>query len=135
MFVLSLVSCLGSTEPGLVLERRPGVLSVGSPPVVTVPAEGAVGVPIPIIVETFGGGCVRQGDTESNVSGLAANVTPYDSVVVHLPSHMACTDDLRRYTHHASLTFAAAGSATVRVHGTVQPNGTAIIVERTIQIR
>ena len=135
LLALALPGCQPSTELRPVLERRPGVLSVGEEPVVTVPAEGAVGVPVAVTVVTWGGGCVRQGATEASVAGLAADVTPYDSAYVYLPPNMACTSDLRRYTHTATVTFATAGGAVVRVHGWSEPAKATIVVERAIQIR
>ena len=55
LLALALPGCQPSTELRPVLERRPGVLSVGEEPVVTVPAEGAVGVPVAVTVVTWGG--------------------------------------------------------------------------------
>ena len=131
---LSLLSCRASTELDPVLERRPGVISLGSAPSVTVSTEDAVGVAILLSVITWGGGCVRQGDTEAHVVGLTADVTPYDSVYVYLPPRMACTSDLRAYTHQTRISFATPGVATVRVNGRAEPGSSAITVERTIQI-
>jgi hypothetical protein len=100
-----------------------------------VPTDGTVGVPIPVAVLTVGGGCVRQGDTDVQVVGLAADVTPYDSVDVYLPPHMACTDELRFYTHQTSVVFDAIGVATLRIHGRAEPGGVPMTVERTIRIQ
>jgi hypothetical protein len=108
---------------------------LGSAPSITVPTDGTVGVPISVVVVTVGGGCVRQGDTDVQVVGLAADVTPYDSVYVYLPSHMACTDDLRFYTHQTSVVFDAIGVATLRIHGRAEPGSVPMTVERTIRIQ
>jgi len=132
--LVALLGCV-ATDPRPILERRPGVLSIGGEPSVTAPAEGAVGVPIPVTVITWGGGCARQGPTEAHVTALTADVTPYDSVYVALPPNMACTADLRSYTHTATVAFAAAGVAVLRVHGWSEPAKAMIVVERTVQIR
>ncbi len=135
LLVVALPGCQAATDLRPVVERRPGVLSIGEEPLVTVPAEGTVGVPVAVTVVTWGGGCVRQGTTEASVDALAADVRPYDSVYVYLPPHMACTADLRRYTHAATVTFATAGAARLRVHGWSEPAKASIVVERAIQIR
>jgi hypothetical protein len=134
LLVLALPGC-HATDPRAVLERRPGVLSIGDEPSVTAPGEAAAGAPIAVTVVTWGGGCARQGGTEASVNALAADVTPYDSVYVVLPPNMACTADLRRYTHTATVTFAAAGTAVLRVHGWSEPANAMMVVERTIQVR
>lgn len=132
---IALLGCAVASDPRPTLERRVGVLSIGGAPSVTVPSAGAVGVPISVMVITWGGGCVRQGPTEASVTALTAEVTPYDSVYVKLPPNMACTADLRTYTHTATVAFAAAGAAVVRVHGWSEPAKAMIVVERTIQVR
>lgn len=135
LLVLALPGCHAANDPRPILEQRPGVLSIGGEPSVTAPAEGGVGTPITVTAVTWGGGCVRQGPTEASVNALAADVTPYDSVYISLPPNMACTADLRSYTHTASITFAVAGAAVLRVHGWSEPAKAMIVVERTIQIR
>ncbi|HWE43815.1 MAG TPA: hypothetical protein VG432_15015 [Gemmatimonadaceae bacterium] len=135
--VLALVAfgCQPITDSRPVLEQRPGVLTLSGEPSITVPAEGTAGAPVIVTVITWGGGCARQGPTAASVSGLIADVTPFDSVVVSLPSNMACPADIRSYTHTATILFSAAGPAVVRVHGWSEPAKAAITVERAIQIR
>jgi hypothetical protein len=130
---LSLAGC-GSTEPRPYYERRLGSIMVESGSI-DVPSEGLVGVPVSFTVVTAGGGCVRQGDTEVRIAGLVADVMPYDSVYVNLPSNMACTSDLRLLRHAGSVTFALAGTAIVRIHGYTPPGGTSVVYERTVEIR
>ena len=132
---LGAAACGAATDPRPVPERRLGILSLGGPPSVTVPSEGAIGASIEVTVVTLGGGCFRQGETEASVVGLTADVTPYDSVYAYLPPNMACTQDLRPYTHRASVVFATAGAALVRVHGRAQPGDVPIVIERPITIR
>jgi hypothetical protein len=130
---LSLAGC-GSTEPRPYYERRLGSIMV-EPGSLDVPTEGLVGVPVSFTVVTAGGGCVRQGDTEVRIAGLVADVMPYDSVYVNLPSNMACTSELLPLRHNASVTFASTGTAAVRIHGYTPPGGTPVVYERTVQIR
>ena len=134
VFAVSLSSCRNSTGPEY--KRLPGLLSLNpdEPARITVPTEATAGVPIPVTVITMGGGCVTQGDTESRVAGLAADVTPYDSFVVSLPPNMACTNDLKFLTHAATVTFAMPGTAVVRIHGRAHPDVGLITVERTIEV-
>ena len=130
-----LPGCSRSTAPGPAVERRPGVLAhYGDPVRVTLPERAAVGEPVRVVVTTYGGGCIAQGETEAAVVGLAADVTPYDYVAVRLPPHGACTMELRLYVHEATLTFAAAGRATVRVHGREVPGGRPLTVAREIVV-
>ena len=130
----AVVACHSAAAPDFVLERRTGILLPESTPPVIVPSEGTVGTAIPVTIKTRGGGCTRQGDTEAHVTGLVADVTPYDSFYVSLPPNTACTLDLRTFTHQASVTFATAGVATVRVHARSEVDGSAIVVERTVQV-
>ena len=130
---LSLAGC-GSTEPRPYYERRLGSIMVESGSL-DVPSEGLVGVPVSFTVVTAGGGCVRQGDTEVRIAGLVADVMPYDSVYVNLPSNMACTDELMPLRHNVSFTFASAGTATVRIHGFTPPGRSPVVYERTVGIR
>jgi hypothetical protein len=99
-----------------------------------VPTEGAAGTAISITIKTRGGGCTRQGGTEAQVAGLVADVTPYDSFYVSLPPNTACTLELRTFTHQASIAFATAGAAKVRIHARSDVDGSSIVVERTVQI-
>jgi hypothetical protein len=48
------------------------------------------------------------------VSGLLADVTPWDRVAPH---GTACTDDLAPFPRDVTLRFDVAGTATVRLHG------------------
>jgi hypothetical protein len=130
-----LSSCRDSTGPEY--KRLPGLLSLNpeEPARITVPTEATAGVPIAVTVITMGGGCVTQGDTEAHVTGLAADVTPYDTFVVSLPPNMACTDELRLFTHTTTVAFAAPGTAVLRIHGRAHPDVGLITVERTVQIR
>ena len=113
--------------------RQVGVLVFyGDTAQVTVPETVAVGEPATIVVLTAGGGCIRTGDTEVQVSGLVAELTPYD----HFPSAgQICTADFRLNTHTATVQFTQRGRATVRVRGRELPSGRMITVVRQITVR
>ena len=107
----------------------------GDPIVIEIPDTVAVGSPFEVTVRTYGGGCIDPGDTEVSVTGQAATVRPYDVFVTHLPPNYACTDDIRLYTHRATVRFDQAGPATVTVHGRVRPGDSAIAVPRSVHVR
>ena len=135
VLLLIAAACGRPSGPAPTVVRQPGILAGDrSDAVIQAPERGTVGVPVLVIVRTVGGGCVRQGETESHVDGLAADVTPFDSFTVMLPPNMACTMERRVFSHHASLVFARAGVATVRAHGRKEVDGSPIVVSRTIII-
>ena len=113
--------------------RQVGVLAFhGDSAHVTVPESVAAGEEAAIVVLTYGGGCVRTGDTEVAVTGLVAELTPYD----HFPPAGAiCTADLRLNRHAVTVRFAERGRATVRVRGRELPSGRVITVVRHITVR
>lgn len=85
-----------------------------------------------IVVPTAGGGCVREGDTEVAVAGLAADVRPYDLFPTN--PGVICTADFRELRHTATLRFTQTGRATVRVHGRSRADA-ALVVTRTVVVR
>jgi hypothetical protein len=132
--VVALFAACGSpAEPGLRVERQVGVIGESGASLLVIPERAAAGTPVAIIVHTFGSGCVREADTETLVSGMLADITPYDSFTVSMPSSMACTMRLYAFPHETTVAFASRGVATVRVHGRLD-NGAPITVTRTIVI-
>ena len=113
--------------------RQVGVLVFyGDSAHVTAPESVALGEPATIVVKTAGGGCIRTGDTEVQVTGLVAELTPYD----HFPSAgQICTADFRLNTHTVTVQFTQRGQATVRVRGRAQPSGQIVTVVRQITVR
>ena len=117
-------------------ERRPAVLAFYTDPVrVLVPDTVAVGAPVTLEITSYGGGCIGQGETDVTVAGLVAEVRPYDYFVTDLPPATACTEELRLYTHVATVQFARAGRALVRVHGWEQPSDRPLALEREVVVR
>ncbi len=140
-----LVGCLGCTvlacssitgEEDIERERMIGTIEFYSDPVrIQLPDTVQRGVTFPVRVRTYGGGCIDEGDTEVKVNGLAAQVTPYDIEVTHLPPGYACTADLRLYEHVGQVRFDQPGTATLIVRGRKKPEKTIISVERTVEVQ
>ena len=91
-----------------------------------------------VVVITYGDGCLTKGDTEVRVAGLVADITPYDYTA---PPGSICTRQLVSVRHTATVTFAGAGEATIRIHGMDASNlsaanmrGDRIIVERKVRV-
>ncbi|HEX2219708.1 MAG TPA: hypothetical protein VHG35_12970 [Gemmatimonadales bacterium] len=121
-------------------ERRVGVLVLyGTQPERPLAAPDTVqaGVDFTVTVTTLGGGCERKGETETEVSGAVATVTPYDYTDV---SAQVCPDVLRTFPHTTTLRFAAPGEALLRVRGRrTGPDtpraGVPVTLERRIVVR
>jgi hypothetical protein len=106
-----------------------------SPPAgVTAPDTVTAGMPFTVSVATYGGGCIRMGDTEVRIVGTVAEVRPYEWFA-SAGQDIACTADIRRLDHTASMTLPTPGRATLRVIGRQMPEGAAISIERTIVVR
>lgn len=115
-------------------ERELGFLEYhGTPVEITVPATAEAGVPFTVRVATWGGGCTAKDDTEVTVSGSTANVRPYD--VTATGRNAVCPDILRTLTHETTVRFDKPGTATVRVHGRVEPGSRTIVIKRTVAVQ
>jgi hypothetical protein len=143
----SLLAACSATEPGD-LAGGPGdpqgrVRVVGAikgynqdDPRIEVSTQGRI---VRLAVTTYGGGCHAQGETQVVVSGLTADVTPYDYTA---PSATICTAQLVSFRHDVVISFDRGGTAVIRVHGidagtrTAQnPEGTKIVVERRVELQ
>ena len=79
------------------------------------PANATAGVSFEITVTTVGSSsCTRADGASVAVSGLVADVTPWDLVA---PVGAVCTDDLAPFPRRVTLRFSGAGTATIRLHG------------------
>lgn len=133
--LLAGAACGPPSGPGPTVVYQPGILaSDRGDEVIVAPERGTVGVPLLVVVRTRGGGCVRKGEAQSHVDGLTADVTPFDYFTVILPPNSACTRELRIFSHEASVVFDRAGVATIRAHGRRDPDGSPIVLSRTIII-
>ena len=116
LFLVLLAGCDSQSDrtetrfPGNLLRNDPNIETITAPDTVV------VGRSFAITVFTSGGGCFRKGDEEVAVSGLAAEIRPFDVFVDPGPDG-ACTADLVYYPHTAAVTFAEPGRATLRAIG------------------
>ena len=74
---------------------------------------------------------MEQGETDVQLQGSRANITPYDYEVT--PLFGGCLLYGEDYKHTATLSFAAKGTATIVFHG--QSNGAMTMLERTVEVR
>lgn len=117
-------------------ERRLAVIEFfGDSAPLSVPDTVAVGAPVEVAVRSYASGCVGPGETDVALTGLRAEVKPYDYYVTRLPENAACTDELRMFEHTATVRFATPGRATVRVRGRREPGGTGRTFERAVVVR
>lgn len=93
-----------------------------------------VGRDVLVKIITYGPGCYEKGETEAQVEGLNATVTPYD----YAPQPgSSCTRDLVAFEHTTTLRFTTSGTATVVVHGLTaetDPYGEPVEFERSISL-
>jgi hypothetical protein len=82
-------------------------------------------------VTTYGGGCHRKGEVEVEVDGMAAQISPYDYVLVQ--AGMACADILHVFTHDVAVDFGGSGEARITIRGT-DIRGEEIRVQRVVRI-
>lgn len=106
----------------------------GDPVGVELPSHVERGEDFTVTVTTYGGGCIAKGETESEVEGLRAVVTPFDYDAVNLPANAACPDILYLYAHTATLRFDERGEAQVVIRGQQKPSREVITVKRTVII-
>jgi len=85
---------------------------------VVVPATTKLGVPLPVTIYSFSGGCTAATDSVNvSMHGDTALLIPYDHVLGSLKPNTACPADLRWGSRLVQITFAQAGPATVVVRG------------------
>ncbi len=106
----------------------------GDPVEITAPDAVTAGTPFTVTVTTYGGGCVGLGETRVTVSGLTVVIEPFDWVTQPQPG-AACTDQLIRFRHLATVEIVVRGTATLRVRGRREPGGELLEVERSIVVR
>jgi hypothetical protein len=135
--VLGACDATTAPDPGTDDERwvrEPSFLAgPGDSARVEIPDTVAVNAPVLVVVPTGGGGCTRQGDTEASVTGLTADVRPFDFYPVPT-ADIVCTADFRILRHEATLRFTQAGRATVRVHGRLGPDRPTVVT-RSVVVR
>jgi hypothetical protein len=130
---LTLAGCEGLTGPDYARRLAVIELTEGDPVKVEVPATVTRGVAFEVAITTYGGGCVRQGDTDAEVRGLTATVEPYQLVVAD--KDVVCTQELRTFRNVAQLRFDQAGTGRIRFYGVSRTAGGTITVERTVVVQ
>lgn len=126
-------SCSDPSTP-ITSDRLPGIFaSPSSSPALAAPDTVAVNVPFSVTVTTAGGGCTLMGETETSVTGLTAEIRPFDYYVVQT-AHVACTADFAYLPHKAAITLVQTGRATLRAYGRTASNE-AVVLERTVVVR
>ena len=131
---LLLANCSSGTGPSAArLERRPALLSFyADSATVTLPDTVSRLQPVTVAVTSYGGGCITQGETDVAVSDLLAVIRPYRYEVTG--SHAFCEDAVRLFQHVATIQFAKAGQAEVRVIGERRPGDDQIELVRTVAV-
>lgn len=106
----------------------------GDPPRIRVPAEAEVNKPAKIVIETYGGACIRKGSTTVSYGRGRVDLRPSD---IFPPPETICTLLLRINRHDVTLRFERPGLVNLRIHGTRVDHGRreAIVVSRTMRVR
>lgn len=119
-----------------VTELQIGVIEHYSNPVrVEVPETVQRNQDFTVRVITYGGGCKAMGSTDVKIEGRSARIAPYDWEVTRMAPGKACTDDLVRYAHTATLHFSDVGTAQVGIRGRRKPSGDLILATFPVRIR
>jgi hypothetical protein len=126
-------ACPGITGVTGRWERQPAYVVDGQEARVGVPARVNAGADFQVNISTYGGGCHRQGDTEVSVSQgtRTVDVSPFDEVNVEAG---VCTQELKTFSHTATVRFEQPGTAVVRVHGVRLQDRAPVTVTRTVEV-
>jgi hypothetical protein len=126
----ALAASCGVITAGEPWQSQPALVDFGGTDsvVFTVPSTVDRATPFEVSVRTYGGGCIRQGDTEvAMISPTTAEVRPSD---LFYTGAGACTLELRLFTHRATLQFPNAGNALVRLRARGRAGATDTVVVR-----
>jgi hypothetical protein len=86
-----------------------------------------------VVVTTVAGGCTEPGETRVKVSGLRAEIRPYNRIRRSLGGRR-CLRYRQDITRHIPLRFDAPGVATIQVIGQGQ-RGESQLIERQVQVK
>lgn len=116
---LGLVFIAACSSPfGPSWKRVIGTIEVGgqhSPSPIHLPSEIRSGVSFSATVVTYGSStCTRADGADVQVTGLTAEITPYD---LRRTGKAVCTDDLAPHPREVRLRFNTPGEALIRVRG------------------
>ncbi len=134
---LGLSGCFLPFEPdGVVRTLKPAsIVFYSDSAEVAAPSTVLVGESFDVTVSSFGGGCTSFGETRLSVSGLTAEVRPYDSEVTHAPKNYFCSDVLLTFSHTATVQFNQRGRALIWIYGRSQPGGEIVAFAREVDVR
>jgi hypothetical protein len=128
-----LVAC-ATAGPENETERAPAVLTFdGDTTIVTLPAAARLGETVTLRFTSFSGGCTRKDTPDAVVSGLHAEVRPYERAPTQ-SSDLVCPAVLGVEQNVVELRFLEAGRAQVRIVGRAQPGNQPIVVERELAV-
>lgn len=115
------------------VEPRPAILQFHSDPVrIDLPETVAVASAFTVSIQSYGGGCTSQGDTDVQVEGLLATIRPFD--LEPSDPEVICPAILRVFEHVATIQFDQPGTATVRVLGRREPGDEPLSIDRTVLV-
>jgi len=132
--VVGIVAC--ADDAGIVPRTvlRPAALVMDSAgAAVIAPDTVRLGLPIPLVARSYGGGCSLADETGVQVTGARIDVRPTVSEP-HPAFPVACDAMLRILDHPVSVTYNRVGPVTVVVHGRREPGGAAMSITRTIEV-
>ena len=104
--------------------RVPGIIDFDDSawPLPRIPETATAGVPLEMAVWTLDIGCIRQGDTEVEVDGRSAVVTPYDFLMTG--DDVGCARyGPRFFEHEATVVFEEPGTAEIVLVYSTGPTG------------
>jgi len=92
-----------------------------------------------VTINTFGGGCEREGDTSVIMSATGATLIVYDITAATRPD-VICTAVVKRLPHIVALRFEKPGEALIRVWGRrvgpeTPPLGVPFVLEHRVTIK
>lgn len=136
LMVACIVGCDAPLDADIERQRVIATIEdLGMPVMVELPDTVVAGELFEVHVHTYGGGCVDKGDTEVEVLGPVASVTPYDIEVTRLPENHYCPDILLIYDHVGLVRLTQGGPAMVEVRGRRRPGNEVFTVERPVYVR
>jgi hypothetical protein len=127
---LALASCSEIVAPQEDFE--PAILVFGDQgPVFSVPDTVPRGLAFAMVVQSYGDGCVTQGDMRVNLEGRQIRLEPLD---LHSGGE-ACSRVFRIFEHRATLAVNESRTYEVRIDGWAQPGDTAVVLMDTLVVR
>ena len=131
--LLLLVACKSPGDPGTTERRLAHIIHPGVPSGITAPTSAPANTPIAVDVVTFGGGCVRQGETEISSRGLEAAIRIYQ-YEYHPKSNEGCTAELRVDHNALTVQFSVPGTAMIQVAGLHHSSNTPVTLSHAVTV-